>query len=63
MTFGDARWSLGGLGWSPGAAKGYLVVIGHKINVLESLGKRCFWPSGAKRGVWGGSFPPFWGWN
>ena len=32
---------------------GCLVVMGHKMNVFVSLEKRCFWPPGAKRGVWG----------
>ena len=38
---------------------GCLVVIGHKMKVLESLVKGVFWPPGGKRGVWGGSSPPF----
>ena len=36
---------------------GCLVVIGHKLKVLESLVKGVFWPPGAKRGGLGGSSP------
>ena len=32
---------------------GCLVVMGRKMNIFVSLEKRCFWPPGAKRGVWG----------
>ena len=30
MQFGGARWSLGGPGWSPGAARGFPVVFGEQ---------------------------------
>ena len=50
MQFDYTRWSLGGPNLLP---EGCMVVMGRKMNGFVSLEKRCFWPSGAKRGVWG----------
>ena len=54
MQFGGARWSLGGPWVLPG---GCLVVIGHKLKVLESLVNGVFCPL-APRGGFGGDPPP-----
>ena len=58
MCFGVARWSLGGTRWSLGAARGCLVVTGHKMKLLESLGKGVFGPLAPRGGV-GGILSPF----
>ena len=50
MQFGGARWSLGGPRVLPG---GCLVVIGHKLKVLESLVKGVVCPLAPRGGVWG----------
>ena len=47
---------LGGPWVLPG---GCLVVTGHKMKVLECLGKGVFCPLAPRGGVWGGSSPPF----
>ena len=50
VQFGDARWSLGGPGWSPGAARGLPGGYRAIMNVSESLGKGVFCPL-APRGM------------
>ena len=53
MQFGDARWSLCGPGWPPGAARGLPGGYRAKKNVLESLKNRAFCSLAARGGVWG----------
>ena len=59
MQFGDARWSLGGPGWSPGTARGLPGGYRSQNECFRKFGKRCFWPPGTKRGGLGGILPPF----
>ena len=61
MQFGDARWSLGGPGWSPGTARGLPGGYRSQNECFRKFGKRCFWPPGTKRGGLGGILPPILG--
>ena len=47
MQFGGARWSLGGPGWSPGAARGFPGGFGEQN---ECFRNGVFGPPAAKRG-------------
>ena len=61
MQFDDARWSLGGPGWSPGTARGLPGGYRSQNECFRKFGKRCFWPPGTKRGGLGGILPPILG--
>ena len=53
MQFNDARWSLGGPGWSPGVARGLPSGFQAEMGCFCLLCKK---PRGIKRGF-GGSSP------
>ena len=53
MQFGGARWSLGGPGWSPGAARGFPGGFGEQN---ECFRNGVFGPLVLREGVWGGSY-------
>ena len=48
--FGGARWSLGGPGWSPGAARGLPGGFGAQKECFGKLRKSSFLPPGANSG-------------
>ena len=50
MLFGDARFSLGGPRWSPGAARGLHSAFGVKNECFSKFENKCFWPPGITRG-------------
>ena len=50
MQFGGARWSLGGPGWSPGAARGFPGGFGEQN---ECFRNGVFGPLAPREGVWG----------
>ena len=50
MQFGGARWSLGGPGWSPGAARGLPCGFRVQKECFGKLRKRYFLLPGANRG-------------
>ena len=50
MQFGGARWSLGGPGWSPGAARGFPGGFGEQN---ECFRNGVFGPLVPREGVWG----------
>ena len=54
MQFGGARWSLGGPGWSPGAARGFPGGFGEQN---ECFRNGVFGPSAPREGVWGFLLP------
>ena len=50
MQFGDARWSLGGHGWPPSAARGLPGGYRAQNESFRMFGKRCFLSPDGKMG-------------
>ena len=61
MQFGGARQSLGGPGWSPGAARGLPGGYRAQTEGFRKFGKRCFLPPWHQEGGFGGDPPPILG--
>ena len=59
MQFDNARWSLGGPGWSPGVARGLPGGYGVQNECFCKFGKRCFLAPWREEGGLGGSSPHY----